>query len=159
MIQESGFSPGGDPCESPPEPVAERAEEGIDRVMEIQMLVATAGLALFLLIPNVLGMALTPGGLIWGAGNREAPLEKKGFALRAQRAHLNLLESLPIFTALVLAVVLQERTTPQTALACQAFFGARVLHAAVYLAGIPHIRTLIFVASVVCMLYLGWVAW
>lgn len=122
------------------------------------MLVATALLTLALLIPNVVGMALTPGGLEWGSGNREKPLEKSPFALRATRAHLNLLESLPVFTALVVAVVLQERSSPETAQACQIFFGLRVVHALVYLAGIPKIRTPIFLGSVLCLLYLAKVA-
>ena len=81
------------------------------------------------------------------AGNRETMPPPTGWAGRAQRAHRNLLENLPLFAILVLLAALTARLTPTTALGAQIFFWARVAYAAVYLAGIPYLRTLVWLVS------------
>lgn len=68
---------------------------------DLQMLVWSAALAIVQMIIAVLA-ATTLVGLPMLAGNRENMPPMTGWALRAQRAHLNMLESLAIFAIFVI---------------------------------------------------------
>ncbi len=83
------------------------------------------------------------------AGNREGLPPATGWAGRAYRAHHNMLESLVLFAALVLVAVVTDRTNATTLLGAQLFFWARFVYAGVYLAGIPWVRTGVWLVSVV----------
>ena len=95
------------------------------------------------------GGATLQVGLLALAGNREGLAPCTGWAGRAQRAHRNMLENLVLFAALVLIAVVSDRTNATTLLGAQLFFWARLVYAGVYLAGIPWLRTLVWLASVV----------
>jgi uncharacterized MAPEG superfamily protein len=101
----------------------------------VQMLVAVSGATLQVGLPAL-------------AGNREGLAPCTGWAGRAQRAHHNMLESLVLFAALVLIAVAANRTNAATLLGAQIFVWARAVYALVYLAGIPWLRTLVWLASV-----------
>ena len=121
--------------------------------IELVMLVWSAALCLILAVPYTIGLILERG-LPEVAGNRENFAPATGWMGRAQRAHRNLVENLLPFTALVLAVVIANKTSGTTALAAQLFFWARLVHAGVYIAGIAWARTAAFAAGVVAMLLL-----
>ena len=104
-----------------------------------QMLVAVSGATLQVGLPKL-------------AGNREGLMPCTGWAGRAQRAHHNMLENLALFTALVLVAVLANKTNATTLLGAQIFVWARVAYALVYLAGIPWLRTLVWLVSVIGLL-------
>lgn len=91
-------------------------------------------------------------GLAALAGNREGLPELTGIAGRAQRAHRNMLENLPLFIALVLIAQVAGRTNGTTLLGAELFFWARLAHAIIYLAGIPWLRTLAWAVSAIGML-------
>lgn len=74
-------------------------------------------------------------------GNRETPVEGKGWVGRAQRAHKNMLESLALFAALVLVAHVAGKANETTALGAQLFFYARAAYAVIYVAGFPWVRT------------------
>jgi uncharacterized MAPEG superfamily protein len=93
--------------------------------------------------------ALAQVGLTALAGNREGMPEIKGWGGRAARAHRNMLENLVLFAILVVAAVLADKTNGTTLLGAQIFFWARVAYAAVYLAGIPWLRTGVWAVSIV----------
>lgn len=81
-------------------------------------------------------------------GDREAIPAPVGAARRAMRAHQNLLENaVPFAIAVVVARALHV-STPLTQGAAIVFIAARVIHALVYIAGIPMIRTLAWVVGV-----------
>lgn len=101
-----------------------------------QMLVAVAGAFLQLGLPKL-------------AGNRDAMPDLAGWAGRARRGHLNMLENLALFVPLVLVAQLAGRTNAATALGAEIFFAARLAHAVVYLFGVPYLRTLVWTVSVV----------
>jgi uncharacterized MAPEG superfamily protein len=84
-------------------------------------------------------------------GNREDMPDLKGLAGRATRAHLNMMENLPLFIALVLVAQIAGRTNQMTHWGVLLFFWGRVAHAIIYLAGIPGLRTLAWLVSVVGM--------
>ncbi len=93
--------------------------------------------------------ALMQVGLATLAGNREGMPDIKGWAGRAARAHRNMLESLVLFAALVLAAVAAGKTNDTTLLGAQVFVWARVAYAFVYVAGLPWVRTGVWAVSVV----------
>jgi uncharacterized MAPEG superfamily protein len=98
------------------------------------------------------GGATLQVGLPALAGNREGLAPCTGWAGRADRAHHNMLENMVLFTALVLVAVAAERANSTTALGAQLFFWARLAYALVYVAGIPWLRTLVWLVSVVGMI-------
>jgi uncharacterized MAPEG superfamily protein len=112
--------------------------------IDLQMLVWSALLCLGLPLTYLTARVMTPGGLSWGLGNRDAPFEFPAWAGRAERAHLNLIENLAPFAILVLVAHAAGRANATTALGATIFFWGRVLHAGVYIAGIPGLRTLVF---------------
>jgi len=90
-------------------------------------------------------------GLAALAGNREDLPPITGWAGRARRAHLNMLENLVLFAALVLVAHVAGKTNATTVLGAQLFFWARLVYALVYIAGIPWLRTGVWLVSVVGM--------
>ena len=114
---------------------------------DLQMLVWSAALALVQMLVAVLG-AMGQAGLPTLAGNREGLAPATGWAGRAQRAHLNMLESLAIFAIVVLVAHVAGRANETMALGATLFFWARLVYAAVYIAGIPWLRTAVWAASI-----------
>jgi uncharacterized MAPEG superfamily protein len=102
----------------------------------VQMLLAVSGATLQVGLPTL-------------AGNREGLAPCTGWAGRAARAHHNMLENLVLFAALVLAAVVAGRTNATTLLGAQLFFWARLAYAVIYVAGIPWLRTALWLVSVV----------
>ena len=66
------------------------------------------------------------------------------WARRARAAHRNDLENLPVFAALVLVAQAAGMADAFVAAAAQIYFWSRLGFYAVYVAGIPVVRTLIF---------------
>jgi uncharacterized MAPEG superfamily protein len=102
----------------------------------VQMLVAVSGATLQVGLPAL-------------AGNREGLAPCTGWAGRAARAHHNMLESLVLFAALVLVAAAAGRSNGTTLLGAQLFFWARLAYAVIYLAGIPWLRTAVWLVSVI----------
>jgi uncharacterized MAPEG superfamily protein len=101
----------------------------------VQMLIASIGAQLQVGLPAL-------------AGNRENLPEIKGWAGRARRAHLNMLENLVLFAVLVLAAVITHKTNDATLVGAQMFFYARIVYLLIFLAGIPWVRTLVWAVSI-----------
>lgn len=102
----------------------------------VQMLIALSGAALQVGLPML-------------SSNRDKMPPLTGWVGRAQRAHFNMLESLVLFVALVLVAVVAGKTNQTTLLGAQLFFWGRVAYAAIYLAGIPWVRTGVWLVSVI----------
>jgi uncharacterized MAPEG superfamily protein len=96
-------------------------------------------------------------GLPTLAGNRESLPDYTGWAGRAKRAHLNMIENLVLFAALVLAVAVANKANATTALGAMIFFWARLAYAIIYVIGIPWLRTLAWFVSVIGMAMIAWV--
>jgi uncharacterized MAPEG superfamily protein len=81
------------------------------------------------------------------AGNREAPVDGKGWVGRAQRAYRNMAESLLPFAALVLVANAAGVSNDTTVMGAKLFVYARTAYAVVYIAGIPWLRTVVWTAG------------
>ncbi|CAA0123052.1 Uncharacterised protein [BD1-7 clade bacterium] len=118
-------------------------------------LVLSGVLTLLLWTPYILGRVF-----VWGLPTFlnnypenfpiEAP-QQPLWAERAQRTHLNMVETMPAFIAVVLGAS-QLGNASATVLATIAmwasiFFYARIAHAAIYIAGIPFLRTPSYLVS------------
>ena len=68
-------------------------------------------------------------GLPTLAGNREGLGELPGMAGRAKRAHLNMVENLVLFAALVLIAAVGGKANAMTAMGAMIFFWARLGYA------------------------------
>jgi len=107
----------------------------------------------------LLGAALATRqrGLKWNVGARDAaPPPLAGAAARVDRALRNFLETFPFFAAAVLAVALLERGDAGTALGAQCYFWARLAYVPVYAAGIPYLRSAIWLVSLCGLLRVLW---
>jgi uncharacterized MAPEG superfamily protein len=121
---------------------------------DLQMLVSSGVLALAQMLIAVL-VAIPAVGLPKLASNREGLPPFTGLALRAQRAHLNMIENLVVFAIFVIVAQLTGRANATTALGSTLFFWARLVYAVVYLAGIPWVRTGVWAVSFVGIVMVG----
>lgn len=107
--------------------------------------------AALLWVPYVLAMFMTrPLMDVFGYPDNPAPLPN--WAERAKRAHMNLLENLVPFAALVIVSELVKADAAATASAATIFLYARLVHWLVYVLKVPFLRTLAFLAGVAAML-------
>jgi uncharacterized MAPEG superfamily protein len=121
--------------------------------IDLWMLVAAAGLQWALILT-----AATPsilGDMSWALGNRETEYDGPAWSCRAKRASDNMAENLPLFAVLVLAAHVSGLANETSALGAEIFLGARVVHAGIYIAGVPAARTLIWAVSIVGMAMVG----
>ena len=95
-------------------------------------------------------------GLNTLAGNREGIADLTGLAGRARRAHLNMIENMVLFTALVLVAAVAGKANAMTAMGALIFFWARLIYAVIYLLGIPWLRTAAWAVSVIGMVMIAW---
>jgi uncharacterized MAPEG superfamily protein len=92
-------------------------------------------------------------GVEWNAGPRDGDAVPKGvMAGRAQRALDNFKESYPAFIALALALAVSDRTGGIGATGAILWFAARIVYHPLYLFGVPYVRSLAWVASMLGLL-------
>lgn len=78
------------------------------------------------------------------------------WAERARRAHLNMVETMPAFIAVVVAAGLLQTGSAETiGQLAGLFFYARIGHALVYTLGIPGLRTPVYLVSWAAILMIG----
>lgn len=79
------------------------------------------------------------------------------WAQRAKRAHLNMVETMPAFLAVLIAAdyIASGVSGVVIGLWAQTFFFARVAHALVYTLGIPFLRTPTYLVSWAAILMIG----
>jgi uncharacterized MAPEG superfamily protein len=85
----------------------------------------------------------TPAGKQLAFGNREAMPEPSPIAGRADRAAKNNLENLVVFVAAFAAARFAGAPPERLVLGAHLFVWGRCAYVAVYLAGIPYLRTLV----------------
>ncbi|MBA0224716.1 hypothetical protein D7U89_04285 [Stenotrophomonas maltophilia] len=94
-------------------------------------------------------------GMKWNASARDGDAKPLSpLAGRLQRAQSNFLETFPFFAAAAIAVVVAGRSNDTTALAAQAYVWARVVYLPLYAAGVPYVRSLVWLVSLLSILAL-----
>jgi uncharacterized MAPEG superfamily protein len=88
-------------------------------------------------------------GPAWNAGPRDRdPGKVSPVTGRLLRAQANLFETLPLFAAAVLIAHVAGKEGPLTHWGAMLYFWGRVIYLPLYAAGVPYIRSLVWVASV-----------
>ena len=123
---------------------------------DLKYLAFTAILTASLWIPYVVSQVMTNGPLkpqnYLDPTQRPIPLWGK----RADRAYLNAVETFAPFAALVVVAHVAGKANAMTAFWAGCYFWVRLAHAAVYLAGIPLVRTILFALGYVAIVGLFW---
>ena len=89
-------------------------------------------------------------GVKWNTGARDEKLPALNPAAgRLARAQANFLETFPIAIIVLFGVVVADRTSEWTAIGGWLWLGARAVYLPLYALGVPLIRTLVYLASMI----------
>ena len=126
--------------------------------MAVELMILAWGMVLLLVhIFAAVQVKTQQYGTKWNMGARDESLPPLGaLGGRLSRAQANFMETLPIAIVALIGVVVAGRTSDMTALGGWIWLGARAAYLPVYGLGIPMIRTLIFLAS---LIGIGMVLW
>ena len=115
------------------------------------IIIATLALALlqFWLLPA----STKVKDLAWLIGTRDDAKMPTVLQGRIIRAADNLKESLPAFLALALLSMIQQIDVTQVAII---WLGLRVVYVPCYLMSINPVRSIVWLASVACLIYMAW---
>ncbi|MGE7369634.1 MAPEG family protein [Neorhizobium sp. NPDC001467] len=110
-------------------------------------------LSVVLLIVHILlqgNFATKERGRAWNAGARDGDNEPKGvLAGRSARASKNYQETYPAFIGLLLAMILTGDMSGWGLTGGTVWLIARIVYIPLYLAGIPYVRSLVWLVSIV----------
>jgi uncharacterized MAPEG superfamily protein len=115
---------------------------------EIVMLGLSVVLLLLQLFLQSVSSTLEMGGDYKAGPRDEARVVQGVFAGRADRAFRNLLETFPVFAALVLALVITGRNGGLGALGAELWVAARAIYVPLYFIQIPFARSLVWFVSI-----------
>lgn len=120
--------------------------------VELTMLAFTVGLGVLQLLAAAQASTMQRG-MKWNVSPRDhgAP-QLTGIAGRIDRSFKNLMETFPFFVAAVLIVHMSSANSSMSAMGAQVYFVARLVYFPVYTLGIPVLRSLIWLASLVGLL-------
>jgi uncharacterized MAPEG superfamily protein len=123
---------------------------------DLKYLAFTAVLTASLWIPYIACQVMTNGNLTPQNYADPTPRPVPLWGMRANRAHINAVESFAPFAALVIVIHLAGKANAMTAFWAISFFWLRVVHALVYMLGIPYLRTLVYTLGYIAVLGLFW---
>jgi uncharacterized MAPEG superfamily protein len=123
---------------------------------DLKYLALTAMLTAVLWIPYVVAQVMTNGFLTPPNYADPTPRPLPLWGRRADRTYINAVEVFAPFAALVVVAHLTGKADAMTAFWAMSFFWLRLLHAVVYLLGIPYIRTIVFTLGFVAIVGIFW---
>ena len=88
-------------------------------------------------------------------GNRDTRPEESVVAARLNRAKNNMLEALPLFLGLAMLALAKGRNADLAVNGASIFLFARVIYIPIYAAGIPILRSLVWLAGMAGMLMMA----
>jgi len=91
----------------------------------------------------------TTPGLKLAMGNRDNLPPPDALAGRAERAARNTVDNFLLFAALAIVARIAGAKSPNVLLGAEVFFWARLVYLAVYYAGIPLLRTVVWGVSII----------
>ncbi|MDR6182976.1 MAPEG family protein [Asaia bogorensis] len=96
-------------------------------------------------------------GTEWNMGARDGKMpELQPVPARLARAQANLFETLPLFLATLLAALLAGHAGWKTQWGSCIYLAARVIYLPLYAAGVPVVRTVVFMISLLGLLLTLW---
>lgn len=124
---------------------------------DLWIVLSLALLTELLTLPPAFARGSVPGGIKWLFYNRDTRLEGvPSWGDRAVRAHDNLVNNLAMYVGIIGIAYVTGATSGVTMIAGIVLLIARVLHAIVYIAGIPYLRTGVFAVGQFAMLVYVW---
>jgi uncharacterized MAPEG superfamily protein len=90
-------------------------------------------------------------GIANNFGNRDDAAEPKRWAVRARRAHLDMVENMVLFAPLILIADIAGRDNRMTEIGAELFFWSRLAYAIIAVIGIPRLPTVAWSASAAAM--------
>jgi uncharacterized MAPEG superfamily protein len=108
--------------------------------------------SLLALTQAMLPSLLNTKNLKYLLSSRDEPIEVAPFVGRANRAHLNLMESLPIFLVLAVLSIIQEVDNCDLA---TYWLGLRFLYVPLYVFNVTYVRSLTWMASAICLVLMA----
>ena len=123
---------------------------------DLWYLALTAMLTAALWIPYIACQVMTNGALSPAEYADPKPRPVPLWGERANRAHLNAVESFAPFAALVIVAQIAGKANAMTAFWAASFFWLRLAHAVVYWAAIPYLRTVLFTLGFGCVAGIFW---
>jgi uncharacterized MAPEG superfamily protein len=94
-------------------------------------------------------------GTAWNMGARDEALPPlNAVAARLERARNNYLETLPVAAIALFGAILAGKTSEVTAIAGWVWLGARVVYLPLYWAGVPKVRTYVWLVATLALLVL-----
>jgi uncharacterized MAPEG superfamily protein len=118
---------------------------------DLKYLAFTALLTGSLWIPYIVAQTAANGVLRPANYVDPTPRAVPPWGKRADRVHLNAVETFAPFAALVILIHVTGKENGMTAFWAISFFWLRVAHAIVYLLAIPYVRTIVFTLGYVCV--------
>jgi uncharacterized MAPEG superfamily protein len=122
---------------------------------ELQYLVYVTALTGLLWVPYILDR-IAKWGLMGAVGYPNNPPQQSPWARRLMKAHLNAVENLVVFAALVLAAHALGVSGGAIATAAIVYFWARLVHVLAYAFAVPWVRTLAFTVGFFAQATLAW---
>lgn len=96
-------------------------------------------------------------GTEWNMGARDAEMPPlKPLAGRLARAQANFFETFPLFAAVLLGALAADRLGWKTELGAHLYLWARLIYLPLYAAGIPKVRTLVWLVSLAGLVLVLW---
>ena len=121
---------------------------------ELAYLVYVTVLTGLLWVPYILDR-IAVGGLKDAVGYPEV-VRQSAWGMRLKRAHLNAVENLVVFAALVLAAHALGISNNAIASAAMVYFWARLMHVLAYTFAMPWVRTLAFAVGFFAQAVIAW---
>jgi uncharacterized MAPEG superfamily protein len=122
---------------------------------ELQYLVYVTVLTGLLWVPYILDR-ISKWGLTAAVSYPNSPPQQSPWARRLIRAHVNAVENLVVFAALVLAAHALGVSSGAIATAAVVYFWARLVHVLAYTFAVPWVRTLAFAAGFFAQATIAW---
>ena len=107
---------------------------------DLTFLALSALLCLVQALPYSHGLMLRPEVMQRGLGDRGIGEGLTGWAARARKSHLNMIEALVPFAVLVLVIHAAGRSSRLSGVGAELFFVARLLHVVAALKGVAWLR-------------------
>lgn len=123
--------------------------------IELKLLLYSTVVLLVLLVLQTLA-GMIQNGIGYTLSPRDEGSDGHGYVARIERAFYNMLETYPVFAALVLMVEVTESWTALTAMGAQLYFWGRIFYVPAYVSGVPLLRTLFWLVATAGFCIIAW---